>query len=176
MRGLRVSDSSRPGDVVALDFYGPDHHLVIDAAVTSIYRNAVLVQCSKVPGYAASQREYDKFYADSKSTQPVSRFHGGSHTLVPYVMEDGGRTGNQGQALLRLLAERAVASGHVVAPLLWGPVTPASLVALTVRKWQQLLSSWLHKSLSTLLHDGLAVSQPAWADVAGTPPPARTAR
>ena len=68
----------------------------------------------------------------NKSTQPVSRFHGGSHTLVPYVMEDGGRTGNQGLALLRLLAERAVASGHVVAPLLWGPVTPASLVALTV--------------------------------------------
>ena len=175
MRGLRASDRSRPGDVVVLDFYGPDHHLVIDAAVTSIYRNAVLAQCSKVPGYAASQREYDKFYADSKSPQPVSRLHGGSHTLVPYVMEDGGRTGDQGLALLRLLAERAVAAGHVVAPPLWGPVTPASLVALTVRKWQQQLSSWLHKSLSTLLHDGLVAAQPAWADVAGTPPPARTA-
>ena len=75
-----------------------------------------------------------------------------------------------------LNAERAVAAGHVVAPpLLWGPVTPASLVALTVRKWQQQLSSWLHKSLSTLLHDGLVAAQPAWADVAGTPPPARTA-
>ena len=137
MRGLRASDRSRPGDVVVLDFYGPDHHLVIDAAVTSIYRNAVLAQCSKAPGYAASQREYDKFYADSKSPQPVSRLHGGSHTLVPYVMEDGGRTGDQGLALLRLLAERAVAAGHVVGPPLWGPVTPASLaVALTVCKWQ----------------------------------------
>ena len=43
MRGLRASDRSRPGDVVVLDFYGPDHHLVIDDAATSIYRNAVLV-------------------------------------------------------------------------------------------------------------------------------------
>ena len=36
-------------------------------------------------------------------------------------MEDGGKTGDQGLALLRQLAERAVvAAGHDVAPLLWG--------------------------------------------------------
>ena len=50
-------------------------------------------------------------------------------------MEDGGRTGDlQGLALLRQLAERAVASGRVTAPPLWGPVTPAALVAHTVRR------------------------------------------
>ena len=87
-----------------------------------------------------------------------------------------GRTGDPRLALLRQLAERVIAAGHVVAPPLWGSVTPASLVALTVRKWQQQLSSWLHKSLSTLLHDGLAAARPAWDDVAGTPPPARYAR
>ena len=43
-------------------------------------------------------------------------------------MEDGGRTGNQGLALLRLLAERAVAAGHVVAPPLWGLVTSDMLL------------------------------------------------
>ena len=60
MRGLRATDRSRPGVVVVLiDFYGPDHHLVIIAAsvTSSIYRNSVLVQRSEVPGYAATQRE-----------------------------------------------------------------------------------------------------------------------
>ena len=38
MRGLRASDRSRPGDVVVLDFYGPDHQLVIDdASVTYMH-------------------------------------------------------------------------------------------------------------------------------------------
>ena len=60
---------------------------------------------------------------------------------MPFVMEDGGRTGDQGLALLRQLAERAVASGRVTAPPLWGPFTPAALVAHTVRRWQQRLSA-----------------------------------
>ena len=30
-RGLRVADNSRPGDVVALDFFADGRHLVIDA-------------------------------------------------------------------------------------------------------------------------------------------------
>ena len=96
-------------------------------------------------------------------------------TLVPFVMEDGGRTGDQGLALLRQLAERAVASGRVTAPPLWGPVTPAALVAHTVRRWQQRLSAWLHSSLSTLLRDQTRPMDLAWAHLAGTPPPARTA-
>ena len=66
-----------------------------------------------------------------------------THWCRTNVMEGGGRTtGNQDLAILRQLAdERAVAARHVVAPPLWAPVTPASLVALTVRKWQQQLSS-----------------------------------
>ena len=82
MRGLRASDRSRPGDVVVLDFYGPDHHLVIDASVTSIYRNSVLVQCSKVPGYAASQREYDKFMLMPES--PHIQSHAFMGALIPW--------------------------------------------------------------------------------------------
>ena len=37
--------------------------------------------------------------------------HGGAHTLVPFVLEDGGRPGRQGQAWLLQLAGRAVDSG-----------------------------------------------------------------
>ena len=45
---------------------------------------------------------------DRMSSQPVSRMHGGDHTLV---IEDGGRTaGNQADAWLWQLAGRAVDS------------------------------------------------------------------
>ena len=95
---------------------------------------------------------------------------------MPFVMEDGGRTSDQGLALLRQLAERAVASGRVTAPPLRGPVTPAAMVAHTVRRCGSMrLSAWLHSSLSTLLRDQTTPMHLAWANLAGTPPPARTA-
>ena len=60
----------------------------------------------------------NKFSTDEKSSRPVSRFFGGDHILIPFVVEDGGRMGDQGQALLLLLAERAVASGYIKSLLL----------------------------------------------------------
>ena len=41
-RGLRAADRSRPGDVVALDFFADGIHLVIDAVMTTVYMNTVL--------------------------------------------------------------------------------------------------------------------------------------
>ncbi len=35
-RGLRAADRSRPGDVVALDFFADGRHLVIDVVLTTI--------------------------------------------------------------------------------------------------------------------------------------------
>ena len=52
--------------------------------------------------------------------------------------------GDQGQALLLLLAERAVASGHIKTPPSWNTLGPAALVSPTVRRWQQRLYAWLH--------------------------------
>jgi len=52
-RGLRAADRSRPGDVVALDFFADDRHLVIDAVMTTVYMNIVLEKVATVPGYAA---------------------------------------------------------------------------------------------------------------------------
>ncbi|WP_210160275.1 hypothetical protein, partial [Escherichia coli] len=49
-RGLRSSDASRPGDVVVLDFFRDGQHMVIDAMVTTLYRNTVLHQVSTIPG------------------------------------------------------------------------------------------------------------------------------
>ena len=68
--------------------------------------------------------------------------------------------GDQGQALLLLLAERAVASGHIKTPPSWNTFGPATLVSLTVRRWQQRLSAWLHVKAARLL---LRQSSPASA-------------
>ena len=38
-RGVRSKDATRPGDVVVLDFFAEGMHLVIDAVVTTVYRN-----------------------------------------------------------------------------------------------------------------------------------------
>jgi len=79
----------------------------------------------------------------------------GSYTLlyilIPFVVEDGGRMGDQSQALLLLLAERAVASGYIKTPPSWNTLSTASLVSLTVRRWQHRLSAWLHVKTARLL-------------------------
>ena len=50
-KGLRPG-RSRPGDVVVLDFYGPSgrHLLVIDAVISTVYRNTILAATSLIPG------------------------------------------------------------------------------------------------------------------------------
>ena len=53
--------------------------------------------------------EETKFKADLTSTHPVSATRGGRHTFVPFAMEDRGKIGAHGHAVLRMLAEHAVA-------------------------------------------------------------------
>ena len=89
-RGLRATDPSRPGDAVALDFFAYGRHLVIDAVITTVYRNYVFQQVAEVPGYATKQAEDGKFYADKTSSQLIVSVHGGHHVLAPFAMEDGG--------------------------------------------------------------------------------------
>ena len=111
-RGLRTADRSRPGDVVALDVFADGRHLVIDAVMTTVYRNTVREKVATVPGFAAKQAEDRKFLADKTSTQPISVVHGGPHILVPFTIEDGGRLGAHAQALLRSLATMALGKGR----------------------------------------------------------------
>ena len=80
-RGLRSSDASRLGDVVVLDFFRYGQHILIDAVVTTVYRNTVLHQVSTVPGFVAKQVEDRKFYADKSSTDHVASIYGGPHFL-----------------------------------------------------------------------------------------------
>ena len=49
-RDLRAADSSRPGDVVTLDFFADGRHLVIDAVVTTVYMNIVLERVATTRG------------------------------------------------------------------------------------------------------------------------------
>jgi hypothetical protein len=111
-RGLRAADSSRPGDVVALDFFADGRHLVIDAVMTTVYMNTALERVATIPGFAAKQAEVKKFMADTTSNQPISAAYGGLHILVPFAIEDGGRLGAHAQALLRSLASTTLAKGR----------------------------------------------------------------
>ena len=66
-----------------------------------------------VPGFAAKKVEDAKFKADLTSAHPVSTAHGGRHTFVPFAMEDGGMIGVHRHAVMRMLAEHAVARGKL---------------------------------------------------------------
>ncbi len=67
-RGFRAADASRPRDVVVLDFFAEGRHLVVDAVVTTVYRNTILKHAATIPGYVAKQVEDMKFHADRAST------------------------------------------------------------------------------------------------------------
>ena len=103
-KGLRP-DRTRPGDVVVLNFYGPGRHVVIDAVISTVYRNTILSVTSLIPpGHVAKLAEDKKFKADEMSSQPVSCKHGGDHVFVPFaMMEDGGTLGAHAHALLNRL-------------------------------------------------------------------------
>jgi len=111
-RGLRAADRSRPGDVVALDFFADGRHMVIDAVLTTVYMNTVLEKVATIPWYAAKQAEDRKFLADRTSTQPISVIRGDPHILFPFALEDGGRLGAHAHALMRALATTTLAKGR----------------------------------------------------------------
>ena len=147
-RGLRAADRSRPGDVVALDFFADVRHLVIDAVVTTVYKNTVLQQVATIPRYAAKQAEDMKFLADITSLHHIATSNGGLHVLVPCAMEDGGRLGAHAQALLRALAASALSKGRIPPMARRMVDAPHSMqVSTWVRLWQQRLL-WLHMALS----------------------------
>ena len=147
-KGLMPCDHTRPGDIVALDFFGLGRHLVIDAVVSTVYRNTILSKTITIPGYVAKLAEDKKFKADEKSPEPISSKHGGDHVFVPFAMEDGGTLGAHALALLKRLAEYAVAHGCYNSPDSRSPLTPPMQVSLWMQRWQQRLSTWLHVSLS----------------------------
>ena len=49
----QAGDKTRPGDVVWLNFLGPGQHLLIDVSMTGVYRDAVLKDVCRIPGFAA---------------------------------------------------------------------------------------------------------------------------
>jgi hypothetical protein len=76
-RGLGAVDrSSMSRDVVALDFFANERHLIIDAVMTPVYRTTVLQKVAAVPRYATKQAENIKFLAYMTSTQIFVAPHG----------------------------------------------------------------------------------------------------
>ena len=72
-RDLLRSDRTRPGDVVTvLHYFGLGRHLVIDAVVSTVYRNTILSAASTIPGHVAKMAEDKKFAAEKASDEPVS--------------------------------------------------------------------------------------------------------
>ena len=112
-RGLREGDATRPRDFVVLDFIVLGRHLILNGVVTTVYINSIRSKVAVVPGFAAKKVEDTKFKADLTSAHPVLAPHGGRHTFVPFAMEDGGRIGAHGHAVLRILVEHAVARGKL---------------------------------------------------------------
>ncbi len=119
-----------------MDFFADGRHLVIDAVMTTVYKNTVMEKVATVPGFAAKQAEDKKFLAGRTSSQPISATHGGPHVLVPFAVEDGGRLGDHAQALLRALAASALAKGRMY-PFARGveDMTSPMLVSPWVRRW-----------------------------------------
>jgi hypothetical protein len=130
-------------------FFADGRHIVIEAVMTTVYRNTVLEKVVTVPGYAAKQAEDRKFLADKTSSQPIYAVNGGPHILVPFAIEDGGRLGAHAQALLRSPATATLTKGRT-SPFANGVelMTHNMLVSLWVRRWQQRLSSWLNLAIS----------------------------
>ena len=139
---------------MVLDFAPEGKHLVINGVVTSVYRNSILSRIAAVPGFAAKQAEDMKFKVDADSPKPVATANGGSHTFVPFGVEDGGRMGAHAHVALRMLDEYAVSKGRLspyakhMPPPPPPPAPPHVGVALWTRRWQQRLSTWLHLILS----------------------------
>jgi hypothetical protein len=135
--------------VVAIDFFAYGRHQVIDAVITTVYKNTVLQQVAEVPGYVARQVEDMKFYADMTSSQPIASVHGGQHVLIPFAMEDGGRQGAHAETLLRDLATFVLAKGRTnLATRKMTDAPHSMLISLWIRLWQQRLPAWLHVALS----------------------------
>ena len=106
---MRPDDRSRPCDLVVLDFADGRRNLVFDGVISTVYRSTILPKVAVILGFATKQVVDKKLKADADSLHPVSSLHGGRHRLIPYDMEDGGRTGAHGQATLRMFAEFALA-------------------------------------------------------------------
>ncbi len=121
-------------------------------SITGVYRDAVLSDVSRVPGFAAKSREDAKLDEDFRSDNPVSRCHGGRHRLIPFVLEEGGRFGEHALALLFELAEMgAMMSGKLKTPESWSCSNSKAASAFWVRKWKQEVSGWLQVTLSDTL-------------------------
>ncbi len=148
-RGLKSADAIRHGDVVVLIFVVEGRHMVIDAVVTTKYRNTAFPQVVAIPGYAAKQAEDRKFYVDKTFHQPIATVYEGPRVFVTFAVEDGGRLEAHALALFKALATVALEKSRQPSHAYRFHKPPApTLASLWTQRWQQRISSWLHLAIS----------------------------
>ena len=86
--------------------------MVVDAAVTTVYRNTGIHRVTSIPGYAAKQAEDRNLLADRTSALTIASIHGGPLFLIPFAIKDGGRLGARALALLKALTIFALEKGR----------------------------------------------------------------
>ena len=80
MRGRGDHQAGRHDDVImVLDYYRPRKLMLMDGAITSVYRNNCLRAKTTTPGYATKHAEDRKLYADKALASPASSIRGGLH-------------------------------------------------------------------------------------------------
>ena len=99
MPGIIRDTHERPGDIVAISVGGVGRHWVIDVSVVSVLTDDLVRRGSVglVPGAAARRAE------QRKQQHYQARVEGAGHRFIPFVMEEGGRLGQEATSLLEEL-------------------------------------------------------------------------
>ena len=60
---------------MVLDFFAEGRYLVIDAVVTTVYHNTIILRVASFLGYVSKQAKNRKLLAHRTSTQPIATAH-----------------------------------------------------------------------------------------------------
>ena len=99
MPGVIRDSHERPGDIVAISVGGVGRHWVIDVSVVSVLTDDRLRSgyVGLVPGAAARGAE------QGKRQRYQARVEAAEHRFIPFIMEEGGRLGQEAISLLEEL-------------------------------------------------------------------------
>jgi hypothetical protein len=163
MPGLLAGTFERPADVAVLALDGDGQHLVVDVAVVEAMTTSMVDRgrASWEAGFPARSVER------GKRDRYQSRVEGAGHRFVPFVIECGGRLGQQAVALLEEMATRRADRYRRRDD--YG-VPQAEVRRRVLSDWLERLSTGIHAEMATWIELSLARAQQARsAPVAGRP-------
>ena len=142
MPGLLAGTFERPADVACISLDGSGQHLIVDVACVHVLASSQIDRgrASTEAGFAARHVE------SAKRRQYQRRVEQAGHRFVPFVIEDGGRLGQQAAALLGEMATRRAA--RTARPEDWG-MPPAERRRRYLARWLEQFSVCLHAEVAT---------------------------